>query len=153
MCSLGTVWVDWSSKRFVVLQRNVQRTNGLLFTLFCLHFQAVILSKENPIFRRIGERIHSLFFLATPHRGSDLAKILNNIMKVSFQSTKAYVTNLERGSEATQLINDQFRHYYSGIHLHSFLESIPINLGYGTALVVDRSSATLGTRSICGSHL
>ncbi|KAI4262450.1 MAG: hypothetical protein L6R42_002377, partial [Xanthoria sp. 1 TBL-2021] len=58
--------------------------------------------------------------------------------------TKAYITNLERSSEAQEVISDSFRHYYSGINLHSFLESIPMNLGYGSALVVDRSSATLG---------
>ncbi|KAL8912191.1 MAG: hypothetical protein Q9171_002753 [Xanthocarpia ochracea] len=106
--------------------------------------KAVILSRENPAYKTIGDRIHSLYFLATPHRGSDLAKALNNILKMVFKDTKAYVTNLERSSEAQQVISDSFRHYYSGIHLHSFLESIPLNLGYGSALVVDRSSATLG---------
>ncbi|KAL8821642.1 MAG: hypothetical protein Q9223_000334 [Gallowayella weberi] len=106
--------------------------------------KAVILSRENPAYKTIGDRIHSLYFLATPHRGSDLAKALNNILKMVFKDTKAYVTNLERSSEAQQVISDSFRHYYSGIHIHSFLESIPINLGYGSALVVDRSSATLG---------
>ena len=106
--------------------------------------KAVILSRENPIYKSIGDRFHSLYFLATPHRGSDLAKALNNILRMVFKNTKAYVTNLERSSEAQQVISDSFRHYYSGIHLHSFLESIPMNLGYGSALVVDRSSATLG---------
>ncbi|KAL8883971.1 MAG: hypothetical protein Q9215_007887 [Flavoplaca cf. flavocitrina] len=105
--------------------------------------KAVILSRENPAYKTIGDRIHSLYFLATPHRGSDLAKTLNNILKIA-SNTKAYVTNLERSSEAQQVISDSFRHYYSGIRIHSFLESIPINLGYGSALVVDRSSATLG---------
>ena len=61
-----------------------------------------------------------------------------------FRSTKAYVTNLEKNSEAQQVINDSFRHYYSGLQIHSFLESVPINLGYSSALVVDRSSGTLG---------
>ncbi|KAI4266873.1 MAG: hypothetical protein LQ337_008624, partial [Flavoplaca oasis] len=106
--------------------------------------KAVILCRENPAYKTIGERIHSLYFLATPHRGSDLAKALNNILKITFKDTKAYVTNLEKSSEAQQVISDSFRHYYSGIHIHSFLESIPTNLGYGFALVVDRSSATLG---------
>lgn len=106
--------------------------------------KAVILSRENPAYKTIGDRFHSLYFLATPHRGSDLAKALNNILRMVFKDTKAYVTNLERSSEAQQIISDSFRHYYSGIHIHSFLESIPMNFGYGSALVVDRSSATLG---------
>lgn len=106
--------------------------------------KAVILSRENPPYRTIGDRFHSLYFLATPHRGSDLAQTLNNILRMVFRNPKAYVTNLERSSEAQQIMSDSFRHYYSGIHIHSFLESIPMNLGYGSALIVDRSSATLG---------
>lgn len=106
--------------------------------------KAVILSRENPAYKTIGDRIHSLYFLVTPHRGSDPAKALNNILKMVFKDTKAYITNLERSSEAQQVISDSFRHYYSGIHIHSFLESIPMNLGYGFAPIVDRSSATLG---------
>ena len=106
--------------------------------------KAVILSRENPAYKTLGDRFHSLYFLATPHRGSNLAKALNNVLKLVFKNTKAYVTNLEKNSEAQQTISDSFRHYYRGIHIHSFLESIPMNLGYGSALVVDRSSVTLG---------
>ena len=106
--------------------------------------KAVILSRENPAYKTIADRFHSLYFFATPHRGSDFAKVLNNILKMVFKTEKAYVTNLERNSEAQQVMSDSFRHYYSGIHIYSFLESVPMNFGYGSALVVDRSSATLG---------
>ena len=106
--------------------------------------EAVIQSRQNPEFKTIGDRIHSLYFLAVPHRGSDLAKVLNNVLKMAFHKTKNYVTNLERNSEAQQVINNSFRHFYKGIHIHSFLESVPMSLGYDSILVVDRGSATLG---------
>lgn len=106
--------------------------------------KACIVAKENPTFHDIGKRIDSLYFLATPHRGSDLARTLNNVIRASLSSGKSYVSNLERGSEAIQVLNDQFRHYHKGIHIHSFIESVNMNIGLGTTLIVDRESATLG---------
>lgn len=116
--------------------------------------KACIAAKENPAFQDIGKRIHSLYFLATPHRGSDLARTLNNVVRASFSSGKSYVANLERGSEAIQVLNDQFRHYHRGLHIHSFIESVSMNVGFGSILIVDRESATLGIWSwpACARH-
>jgi hypothetical protein len=112
--------------------------------------KACIVAKEDPIFKDIGSRIHSIYFLATPHRGSDLASTLNNILRATLAGTRNFVTNLERGSEAIQVLNDQFRLHYKGIHLHSFVEAATMNWGLGHGLVVDRESATLG--SCCSAH-
>jgi PGAP1-like protein len=106
--------------------------------------KACIISRQNPTFYDIGKRIHSIFFLATPHRGSDLAQTLNNVLRVMSTGSRPFVANLERGSEATQILNDQFRHCYKGIHIHSFIESVPMNWGVGVGLVVDKESSTLG---------
>ena len=108
--------------------------------------KACIISKENPTYSDIDKRLHSIYFLATPHRDSDLAQTLNNVLGVSLSGSRLFVTNLERGSEAIQILNDQFRHYYRGIQLHSFIESASTNLGVGSGLVVDRESATLGLK-------
>lgn len=110
--------------------------------------KACIISKENPAFHEIGKRIHSIYFLATPHRGSDLARTLNRVMRVALSGGRPFVTNLEPNSEAIQILNDQFRHYYKGIHLHSFIESESMNWGMGSGLIVERESATLGLRSL-----
>ena len=109
--------------------------------------KACIISKENPAFHDIGRRIHSMYFLATPHRGSDLARTLSRVMRVSLSGSRPFVTNLEPNSEAIQSLNDQFRHYYQGIHLHSFIESASMNWGLGSGLIVERESATLGSDS------
>lgn len=109
--------------------------------------KACIISKENPIYQDIGNRIHSMYFLATPHRGSDLARTLSKVMRASLSGGRPFVTNLEPNSEAIQVLNDQFRHYYHGIHIHSFIESASMNWGLGSGVIVDRESATLGTTS------
>ena len=106
--------------------------------------KACILAKENPAFHELGLRIHSIYFLATPHRGSNLAQTLHNLLKVTSNDNKPFVNNLERGSETINILNDQFRHACKGIAIHSFTESVPTDWGIGSGLVVDKQSATLG---------
>jgi triacylglycerol esterase/lipase EstA (alpha/beta hydrolase family) len=103
--------------------------------------KACILSKTNPDFVHVAERLHSFYFLATPHRGSNLAATLNNILCISGIGRRAYVSGLESQSELMRVLNDQFRVHYQGIHLHTFYESQPTPpLG----MIVDVESATLG---------
>jgi len=108
--------------------------------------QVIILSKEpDSVFKTTAQRFHTVFFLGTPHRGSDSAQPLNNILRASFtHSSRPYITDLERSSHTIQILNDEFPRYYADIKLFSFFETIPTNLGYTTALVVDKQSATLG---------
>lgn len=97
------------------------------------------------MFQDLAPRIHSIYFLATPHRGSKMASVLNNILRASVtHGPRHYISNIEYGSEAIQVLNDEFRHYYQGIQLYSFYESVPMSVGYGNTLIVDRESATLG---------
>lgn len=66
-------------------------------------------------------------------------------MRVSItHGARHFISNLEYGSEAIQILNDEFRHYYQGIQLYSFYESVPMDVGYGHKLIVDRESAILG---------
>ncbi|KAK0101598.1 hypothetical protein ONS95_006761 [Cadophora gregata] len=106
--------------------------------------KACILSRENPIYRDICARIHTIYFLATPHRGSDLAQTLNHMLRAMPSGSKPFVGSLARGSESITVINDQFRHVCSGISIHSFMESVPTNWGFGSGLIVDKNSASLG---------
>jgi PGAP1-like protein len=106
--------------------------------------KACIISRENPLFQDIGQRIHSIYFLATPHRGSNLAQTLQNVLRSTLSGSKSFVSNLERGSEAINTLNDQFRHHCKNFAIHSFTESMPMNWGIGSGLVVDQQSATLG---------
>ncbi len=113
--------------------------------------KACILSRENPSFHELGSRIHSLYFLATPHRGSDLAQTLNSILKILPTGSKPFLGSLERGSETINTLNDQFRHICKGMDIHSFTESIPMSWGTGSGLVVDKQSATLGAQTFLNS--
>ena len=42
------------------------------------------------------------------------------------------------------IINDEFRHYSTGLNLRSFYETVETNLGLSSALIVSKDSATLG---------
>jgi hypothetical protein len=42
------------------------------------------------------------------------------------------------------LINDEFRHYSTGLKLFSFYETVETSLGLSSALIVNKESATLG---------
>ncbi len=105
--------------------------------------KAYILAREDPALRELVRRIHTLYFLATPHRGSDLAKTLINILKVSY-GQKAFVSDLERNSSLIKSTNDSFRHHAEDLQLWSFYETFPCQILLRSVLIVDKSSATLG---------
>ncbi len=107
--------------------------------------KAVMLAKQGAAYETLTERFHTIFFLATPHRGSDSAKLLNNVLQIAY-SSRAYVADLERGSGAIQSINDEFRNYSADIDLWSFYETQKFKLGVLSTLIVDPDSATLGYR-------
>ena len=110
----------------------------------CLKFvQAYIIAREDPAFQDIASRFHTLYFLATPHRGSDWARTLTNIIKVS-AGPKAYLNDLEPNSVLISSINETFRHYAQDLQLWSFYETLQSNLILYNSMVVDKSSATLG---------
>lgn len=93
--------------------------------------------------RHLADRIHTLYFLATPHRGSDFAKTLKNILKVTY-GRKSYVDGLLKDSSAIWSINDSFRHYADDLQLWSFYETRKSKLIIKNGIIVDRNSATLG---------
>ncbi|KAL9043840.1 MAG: hypothetical protein Q9214_002985, partial [Letrouitia sp. 1 TL-2023] len=102
--------------------------------------KVLLLARQDPLYHHIAARIHSLFFLATPHRGADSAQLLSNMLKITVPfGSKAYVDSLIPNSDAIQVINEGFRHAYQGIQLWSFFETMPMSLG----LIVEKDSAVL----------
>ena len=93
--------------------------------------------------RHLADRIHSIYFLATPHRGSDYAKVLKNILRITY-GRKNYINELLRDSRSIWSVNDSFRHCADDLQLWSFYETLNSNLLVKDAIVVDRNSATLG---------
>ena len=108
--------------------------------------KAYIFAQQGKGYETFARRFHSMFFLATPHRGSDSAKLLNNMLQIA-SSSRTYVADLERGSAAIQSINDEFRNYSADLILWSFYETQKLKLGLISTLIVDPDSATLGYRA------
>ncbi|KAF4175888.1 hypothetical protein CNMCM8694_002812 [Aspergillus lentulus] len=86
-----------------------------------------------------------MYFLATPHSGSDSAKLLSNILNITY-SSRAYVSDLKRGSDAIRSINNEFSRHSEDIDLWSFYETQKLSIGLFRVLIVDPASATLGYR-------
>ncbi|KAK4113314.1 hypothetical protein N656DRAFT_844254 [Canariomyces notabilis] len=109
--------------------------------------KAYLLAQQDDRSRDLARRIQCMFFLGTPHRGSDSAKLLNNVLRASaFLSPKAYVVDINRNSGAISVINDEFRFYSDSLHIWSFYETVKTRLGTVATMIVDRDSAIIGHR-------
>ena len=110
----------------------------------CVAKMTYILARQDSAAADIAARFHSIFFLGTPHRGSDMASMLESMLTVA-RGKKAYVTDLVPNSRALSTINDTFRHYASSLRLWSFFETLPVRAaGVTNRIVVEKHSATLG---------
>ncbi|PYH86403.1 NACHT and WD domain protein [Aspergillus uvarum CBS 121591] len=102
-----------------------------------------LLASQDTQYHALLKRFYAMYFFATPHRGSDSARLLENILHITY-SRRAYVSDLKRGSHTLQLINEDFRQHAGKIELWSFYETYKLNVGLFKALIVDPNSATLG---------
>ncbi|KAL9039908.1 MAG: hypothetical protein Q9180_002246 [Flavoplaca navasiana] len=121
--------------------------NGKMLNQMLMLFleQAYILGKDHPSYSDMVSSVRAMMFLATPHRGSNLAGVLNRILAVSFNhSPKLYVAELKNGSQTIEALNDQFRHIASRLKILSFFETLPTSVGPKKMMVVDKGSATMG---------
>jgi hypothetical protein len=109
----------------------------------CVAKKAYILARQDPTCKDLAERVHSIFFLGTPHRGSDLAAVLENMLTVAW-GKKPFVTDLTPNSSTLTEINDAFRHFAPDLRLWSFYETLPVKAKVMNRIVVERYSATLG---------
>ncbi|KAK3947133.1 hypothetical protein QBC32DRAFT_98334 [Pseudoneurospora amorphoporcata] len=113
--------------------------------------KAFILSRDIP---ELHNRIRSIFFLATPHRGSDYAAILNKILTISgVLSPRQYITDLTTGSTTIQLINAEFGKYAHEIPIFSFYEALKTSLGVSSVFIVEKDSAILGYKNERATYL
>lgn len=104
-----------------------------------------VLAREDPAAADLAQRIHSMFFLATPHRGSDMATILENILTVSLR-WKRHGADLTSASATLVATNNAFSHVASQLRLWSFYETLPTRgrRRLMRRIVVGQHSATLG---------
>jgi hypothetical protein len=105
--------------------------------------KAYLLARQEA--RDIAQRVKYIFFLATPHRGSDSASLLNNLLSVyGVLSRRQYVADLGRNSVSLQVINDEFKNFANDVELWSFYETVKTSSGIKSTIIVARDSAVLG---------
>ncbi|KAM0812593.1 putative GPI inositol-deacylase [Seiridium cardinale] len=100
----------------------------------------------NDEFRDIISMIKSVLFLATPHRGTDLAETLHKLLTRSIfgHSSKEYVLELARRSPTINELNASFRHHASKLQIFSFYETISTAVGPKSIMILDKNTAVLG---------
>lgn len=124
---------------------------GLVPVIFVVHSmgglvakKAYLLGQNDERYRDIVRAISAIVFLATPHRGTDLAQTLNQILMVSFQTRKSFIGDLVRSSPALEDLNEQFRHIAPRLSIVSLYETLPTSIGSMELMVVEKESSTLG---------
>lgn len=105
--------------------------------------RAYIMARQKEEYQTLAARVKAILFLATPHRGADLAQLLTKVLNVS-PGARPFVKDLHRNSLATQAINEEFPQYSQDLRLYSFYETLPMTYGFGKSLVVEKDMAVLG---------
>ncbi|KAL9136204.1 MAG: hypothetical protein Q9175_002593 [Cornicularia normoerica] len=105
--------------------------------------RAYIMAKQKEGYEKLSQRAKAILFLATPHRGADLAQLLTKVLNLS-PGARPFVKDLHRNSLATQSINEEFPQYCQDLRLYSFYETLPMAYGLGKSLVVEKDAAVLG---------
>ncbi|RSM08774.1 hypothetical protein CEP52_004466 [Fusarium oligoseptatum] len=102
---------------------------------------AYLLGSRDPLHKSMIDRVHTFYFLGTPHRGANSAIYLDYYLKLSHPTgAKEYAKELLPDSPTVQAINDEFRHIPKTVHLWSFYESIPTS----GQIIVPQTSAVIG---------
>ena len=84
--------------------------------------QAIVDSYNDRSYGRVLRNVKAIVFFGTPHRGTDLARLLSHLLSISF-SQKIFVEQLHGKSDLIRGINDQFRDRSESLELVSFYES------------------------------
>lgn len=93
--------------------------------------------QNDPEYESIIKAISAIIFLATPHRGTNLAELLDRILRSTILGgSKQYVTELSKNSYTLQRLNEQFRHIAPRLDIVSFYESQPTAIGLKNSRVV-----------------
>lgn len=96
--------------------------------------------QNDPNYEAIIKAISAITFLATPHRGTNLADLLDRILRSTFvTNSKFYVSELAKNSFTLQKLNEQFRHIAPRLEIVSFYETQSTSIGLKSARVVSRS--------------
>lgn len=126
---------------------------GTVPTVFVAHSmgglvvkKAYILAQNDTQYEEVFKSTRAILFLSTPHRGTNLAELLNKILSVSIfnHSAKQYVAELKQNSPTLQDINEQFRNIAPRLQTFSFFETQQTALGPRMIMVLEKDSSILG---------
>lgn len=93
--------------------------------------------QNDPKYESIIKAITAITFLATPHRGTHLAELLDRILRSTFvTNSKQYISELAQNSYTLQKLNEQFRHIAPRLDIVSFYETQSTPIGLKSARVV-----------------
>ncbi|KAI0011853.1 hypothetical protein F4779DRAFT_160175 [Xylariaceae sp. FL0662B] len=106
--------------------------------------KACLLGTHDRNYQHIIRSISAIMFMSTPHRGTNLAATLNYILAASFQSSKAFISDLDRGSSTIEDLNEQFRHLAPSLSIWSFYETLATSIGPKKIMVLEKDSSVLG---------
>lgn len=106
--------------------------------------RAYLLGLHDAHYQEVVRGVSAIIFLSTPHRGTNLAKILNKVLAVSFQSSKIFISDLNKGSPAIEELNEQFRHVSPKLSIWSFYETLATSIGPRKIMVLEKDSSVLG---------
>ncbi|EKG17144.1 hypothetical protein MPH_05598 [Macrophomina phaseolina MS6] len=106
--------------------------------------KACLLGEKDEQYRDIVSSVSAIVFLATPHRGSNLAETLNRVLAASFQSRKNFIDDLKKSSRTVEDLNEDFRHFSPRMSLWSFYETLTTSIGPKKLMIVDKDSSVLG---------
>lgn len=105
--------------------------------------RALILACTRHEYRSLAASIEAMFFLATPHKGADLAQTLSRLLSLS-SGSRPFLSDLHRQSLTIQNLNDEFPQYCGDVQLFSFYETLPMSIGVKKVRIVSKDSAVLG---------
>ncbi|KAH7169906.1 NACHT and WD domain protein [Dactylonectria macrodidyma] len=122
--------------------------------IFVVHSMGGLIVKEaymqgqhDPEYAAIVKAITAITFLATPHRGTNLAQVLSRILQTTvFTNSKQFISEMGRHSLSLQKLNEQFRHIAPKLDIVSFYETRPTPIGLkGTrVMILEKDSSVLG---------
>jgi hypothetical protein len=104
------------------------------------------MARQDPSCHDLASRIVAMVFLATPHRGSEYATWLKNLLRISaVHGPRPYISDIERVSASLVKVNDAFRHYCDTLTVYSFFETRELSIApTASALIVPKDSAIMG---------
>ena len=106
--------------------------------------KAYLLGQIDETYQDIVRSMSAMIFLATPHRGSNLAEVLGRLLSVFFQPSREFISDLNKGSHILEELNEQFRHVAPKLSIWSFYETLVTPIGPAKVMVLDKDSSRLG---------